>query len=858
MATQKASGFAAESQEHAFSAVEADDAAQRHRYHFLDVGDLKYGECTLVEAGDKRILIDGSHKQDYRGQAGHLSVPDQLDAIFGSERPHKIDLVVVTHCHADHVGCLPDLIEHRVIEAKLALLTDPQSGFGRSESDDARLSDSMTVSDQLAALLREEDASDLEGAELEAFVDAALTVEERYANFIRGLALAGTEVTFWRGQRPSGAIANLLGQVGADLLGPSKNQLVLCAEQISSTNSDAVDATADAGADSIQEVIGLYKSLAAQDRTGGRGDAMNCQSITFAFGPSGQRVLLAGDMQFSEPNVRDADVEVAKMRERVVGAGPYKVFKTTHHTARNGQDSALLDALGNPPIIVHSGGLHDEHHPNPGTLQMLADRGEILFARTDRNGRISVDPSLDIDGAITIEKGELNDFTDNRTPDEEVEQAVIPPRIEPAIVERRHATTALAVPQVIIVNLPPGPVDISVGGVDIVTREPSGAVEHGSGGPQSSGPYGTHFSRGPGTDPTRSRFGGLLFVTDSDRLRKNIGRSEAGTALDFIASSGGELVDAPESRALDAVMRRLAQGNLKGVVILGGYDVVPPRRLDVLEPELKRRLGDDAIFADADRFVVYSDSVYGDRDGDGIAELPVSRIPDGRDAELVMTALSSKSAQPHQRFGIRNVARPFADSVWLGIPGTSALGISEPLQSRQIQPGDVGGEGHYLMLHGSYSNARQFTGEYANDRTRQPVAFEIGLVPKSFAGLTFVGCCWGALPVDRRTHDPGDPAPRLAEDSIAMAYLKAGANAFIGCTGSHYSGPSPEPGINYATLLHNEFWKSVRERGSPPAQALFEARGIYLRDLASRRLPALDAARRFKNHAQFSCLGLGW
>ena len=40
------------------------------RIHFLDMGDTKYGDCLVVEAGDKRILIDGGHSNDFVGQDG--------------------------------------------------------------------------------------------------------------------------------------------------------------------------------------------------------------------------------------------------------------------------------------------------------------------------------------------------------------------------------------------------------------------------------------------------------------------------------------------------------------------------------------------------------------------------------------------------------------------------------------------------------------------------------------------------------------------------------------------------------------------------------------------------------------------
>lgn len=835
------------------------DAPNLHGvYHFLDVGAKPYGDCTVVEFGKIRILIDGSHVEDFRGQPNYPSIPEQLDQIFGRDRPHRFDLIVVTHCHADHIGCLPDLISNNVITADFALLTDPKLGFGRTADEDAPAADSMSSADRLAALLREEDASFLNDAELEEFIDAAVKVETRYARFIDDLKAAQSKIVIYQGQPLEGALAKRLKPTGAQLLGPSLEQLLLCSEQISTTNKDAQDLVADRAVDSTEDLIALYRAVALDDRGrigNPRGNGMNCQSITLAFGRPGERVLLAGDMQFTEPGVRNAEDEVAKLRATVAAAGPYKLFKTTHHTSHNGQDDELLDALGRPPILVHSGGVRDPSHPYPATLKMLARRpDDFLFARTDHNGLVTVRPHLDADDAITVARGDLNDFTPNREPDAPVEHEIVP-GAEHAPLAAPTAGGPAA--QIIIVNLPGGPVDMSVGGVEIIVREPG----HGGSGYSPPAPPGGHTNlpagSGAGADPNSQRFASLLFVTDRDRLRRNIGKTETDSVLARISAAGGEVLDAPGASLAAAVARRLrAAPRPRGIVILGGYDVVPPQRLDVLGPTLRQRLTQKQIESDGDRFIVWSDAAYGDDDGDGLAELPVSRIPDARDPSLLAAALASRPPRPRERFGIRNVARPFAEAVFKTVMGTAQLGVSEPLLSRQVKPNHVTGECHYLMLHGSHRDARHFVGE---DRRGgpHPVAFDIGLVPRRFEGVAFTGCCWGALPVDRRALDAGDPAPRLPEDSIAIAYLKAGANAFIGCTGSHYSGPSVDPDENFAARLHAAFWTELKN-GRAPAQALFAARNTYMEETLRRRFTPLDTGRRLKNFAQFTCLGLGW
>ena len=845
------------------------DAGVNGRYHFLDVGGVKYGECILVEFGELRVLIDGSHQQDFKGQRGYSSIPDQLQQILGGQAPFDITLVVVTHCHADHVGCLPDLVSNGVIKPRFALLTDPKLGFGRSHDEDVVEADAAHPGALLAALLREEDATDLDDAELDDFIDAVATVESRYNQFVRDLRSGGTDVSLHRGQDLKAELATLLAPTGITLLGPSQDQLGFCAEQIATTNKDAEDAAADLVTADVADIARLYRDIVAADDPvdfrNPRGNGMNCQSITFAFGPPDARVLLAGDMQFAEPGVAGMDGEVRKLRQAVIAAGPYKLFKTTHHTSHNGQDDAFLDALGSPPLIVHSGGLRDESHPFPRLLNTLKARRGIRFARTDHNGLITAQPRRALSQALTISRGALNDFTPNVKPDEPEGGPELPVVAPPPPPPEGPAVTPVAGngPQIIIVNLPPGPIDMSVAGVEIQVRVPrdGGQVRNIDVRPRPDGPGGQQY-RDPSVNVAPGRnIDRLLFVTDSARLAANVGRDEARAALAGIAAGGGELIDGSGSGLADQVRKRLTRaGDRDGIVLLGGYDVVPPARRDVLSPALRQRLGAN-VGKDADQFWVWSDSSFGDLDGDAIAEVPVSRVPDGRDSRLFLSALTASALQLSDRFGIHNIARPFAAEVWKTIKGGRAMNVCEMFAPKDVVDPDISSPCHYYMLHGSDSDARQFVGE---DRTgtQYPLAFDITRVPLKFKGMVFSGCCWGALIVKGKAldHVSTVPAPRIAEESIALAYLKAGAVAFIGCTGSHYSGPSTDPDENYAFRLHSAFWTNLLNTGGAPARALFLAKREYARSIVDHqgRLDPLDTARRLKNLGQFTCLGLGW
>ncbi len=843
------------------------DAAAKGVYHFLDVGGVKYGECTLVEFGDLRVLIDGSHVQDFRGQTGYKSIPDQLAAIFKSPPPHDVALVVVTHCHADHVGCLPELIANDIVRPRFALLTDPQLGFGRLNNTGVPPTDAAHPDALLAALLREEDATDLNDAELAEFIDAVASVESRYAKFVQDLKDRGVDVTFHRGRPLKPELATLLKPTNITLLGPSTDQLLRCAEQIATTNKEAEDAIRALPLSDTSDIATLYRSIIADSSSGDvqnpRGNGMNCQSITFAFGPPGARALLAGDMQFAEPGVKQMDGEIAKLRRAAIANGPYTLFKTTHHTSHNGQDDAFLNDIGSPPLIVHSGGIRDTSHPYPSVLQMLKARSGIFFARTDHNGAITVRPDLAPAAAISTSKGQLNDFLPNKTRDEAPSQIAKSPQFFEPSGPSTVPASSVAGPQIIIVNLPPGPIDLTVGGVDIQVR---GSVTESA---QQVNQTNSRISPSVGWEPDGGALGiapgrsisKLLFVTDPERLVANIGRAEAKAALDGVLARGGRLETGPGDQLLDKVRRNLSDSkDVEGLVLLGGYDVVPPARRDVLGAELRDKLG-TLVAKDADQFWIWSDSSYADLDGDAIAEIPVSRVPDALNATLFANALSAAPLKLGERFGVHNIARPFARDVWRDVSGTRNIEVCEFFGPEDVVAANMGASSHYYMLHGSEDDGSRFVGE--NERGGQyPTAVTSAEIPSKFDGLVFSGCCWGALIVKGKAvdHPSGVPLPRLAGESIALSYLKAGALAFIGCTGSHYSGPSTDPDENYASRLHTSFWMNLPTSLGSPSRALFKAKREYAASIVSHGvgLNPVETARRLKNLAQFTCLGLGW
>lgn len=358
----------------------------------------------------------------------------------------------------------------------------------------------------------------------------------------------------------------------------------------------------------------------------------------------------------------------------------------------------------------------------------------------------------------------------------------------------------------------------------------------------------------------------LLFVTCAAGLALNIGKNEAHDVLNWLKTSGALVHDSlplavPVADATSTVQALLkSDAGIAGVVLIGGYDIVPSVRLDVLEPALRRRVPD--ANSEGDAYVVWSDDAYGDRSGTSFADVPVSRIPDGLSASLVYNALQCRASNTvPASIGVRNKERPFADAIFNvlpGVAGSAAMMTTSATTPAHLPVPMLGADHVYLMLHGSFADTSRYWGE--DGYGRQPESLNVGNVPNACGAIIFTGCCWGALTVTSRAKDAmaGQPVAQLTvASSIALSYLAAGARAFVGCTGSHYS-PAVAPYGYKGGPLHEAFWQRI-VRGEPPAEALFHAKYTdYMPGIPHVSSNDLNRAVERKILRQFTCLGLGW
>lgn len=842
--------------------------------YLLNMGRTKYGDCLVVKCAGKTILIDGGHPGDDKDREDRPSIPSQLEEIFGHEAPFHFDLLVVTHCHQDHIGCLPKLVANNIVTCDRALVADEKLGFGLdAEGDsDARLVGSSTKIRSLIAALSEEDHSDLRGGELDAFLSDAASLQDNYSTMLQTLSGSADLLRYRQGTAADraavAALERAMGDTHMKIFGPTADQLVHCAQTIQGTAGDLVDFVASNDLAGPSETV-AQAYLRLLDRAADApafdrkiGWAKNCQSIVMAFGEADARVLLPGDMQFAEPGIPAIEEFVRQLRSDVAADGPFVFAKTPHHTSHNGINEELLEEWGWPPLLGHSGGYNDPDHPYPDTLDLLKSlrrSHDFTYARTDHNGRVTVVPMAP---SISGEKSRLNDFKPNPAKDDQTEQVETPSGGgTPELVTAGERAPDQFV-DITFVRIPFGSGRVSVDGHVIEIERPLAKADiRAPGAARSVPPQRQGTGASPVLPPAAQssplaagrKLPPLLFVTNSERLKQNIGE-DADRALAMIRDAGHRIVTAPSASLADATRRALLDTQIKGVVLLGGYDVVPSQRVDVLDAGLRARLTADLIARDPDGFIVWSDDVYGDREPDGVPEVPVSRIPDARIGAFFLAALTVGAGGQAGKFAIRNRERPFADAIYADIPGAGTMQISGPQRFDAMQRQQAARQNVYFMLHGDYRDGTTFWGEDDNGNT---AAINVTSLPQSGIGVAFSGCCWGALTVSEPAFLAGDrtPTPRMPERSMALSVLKAGAMAFVGATGVHYS-PGEQGGF-FGGPLHDAFWNAIGQ-GTAPAQALLTARNTYLIQIPHGRQALWNEAVERKIYKQFTCLGLGW
>lgn len=830
-------------------------ASDRVRVSLLDVGPREYGDAVLLQFGDTSVMIDGAHQGRDRGDSAHPSIPAQLGRLLDQAGPpYSVDLLIVTHIHHDHVGCLPDLVGKDLLRARWALMPHPGAGFGRRLGEGSPIDavDSARVRAVLAGLREETPHPSTSDLELLELLDAAASLETRFTRMLAGLEAAGTSVVV--PADPTGPemtpLLDEFDDIGLAVLGPGPDLLEATAEGIRGAMDSMVDAVLDLAStdadasetDLFRRLLGpMFDGLDARDRPG---NLVNLQSFTTSFEAMGAKLLLAGDMQFVDPQSSNPDIDhaVEEIRARAADAAPYSFVKLSHHGSGNGFDARVLEEMGTTRLYGISAGAHSSHHPDPEVLHLLeSHRRKLSWVRSDHNGLTTIS-FRNGRSRIRVAKGAKNDPVPNEA---DVETLTQPSGVTTEVTETEGEVEVIA-----RLSRPASTVRVTI------------EIDGGPGSKAST----TEGPTAPSSSTERLALAGgrelpgLLFATNLQALADNVGELEAAGAVEAIRGAGQTLVEMPDpspdpTAALEAIRAALGDHpTAQGVVLVGGFNVVPSTRLDCLPSELRTRLG---ATGDPDDFIVWSDDPFGDVDGDDFPEVPVSRIPDGRDNGLLRTALSADPGDAGPiRSGIRNVRRPFAAGIYDTLTGDREFLVSQPHVFTAGSNEGFDGSTVYFMLHGDWSDSSRFWGE----DTGGVEAVNVGNVPREMGGATvFGGCCWGALTVDTPAGKVvlGRPFGQKSPNaSMALSVLRRGALAYVGCTGAHYS-PVEQPYRYFGGPMHEMFWKAIGE-GKRPARALFEAKAQYATEMPHGMSRPLEVAIEYKTLRQFSCLGLGW
>jgi hypothetical protein len=405
----------------------------------LDVGVAAYGDSILCRFDDATVMIDGAHPGTQNASGVHPSIPAQLGQLLGGGPPFELDLLVVSHAHMDHIGCLPNLVTNDVIHARWALVADPDLGWGI-------LAGAAPQPDDLAASmvtrLREEpieDATDDVSIEL---LSDSIGLEEQYRTMLDDLTAAGTTVVRY-GNDDTEALLGAFEPIGLSILGPTKNQLQICATAISggaTAIADALTPLLAVGPEAVAgdamstetdlyrrimsrptiaaEAIGADALVAAASASRHVGAAINLQSMVLLTQTSSGKFLFGGDMQFADPGVSADGLqeEVDALRSAIAKNAPFDFAKLSHHGSSNAFDQSVMEQWAGTKHFGICAGEKSVADPTQAVLDLLASQGSITWARTDHNGLSTF--TFDADGGeatVSVARGATNDARSNAT-----------------------------------------------------------------------------------------------------------------------------------------------------------------------------------------------------------------------------------------------------------------------------------------------------------------------------------------------------------------------------------------------------------------------------------------------------------
>jgi Mg-chelatase subunit ChlD len=337
-----------------------------------------------------------------------------------------------------------------------------------------------------------------------------------------------------------------------------------------------------------------------------------------------------------------------------------------------------------------------------------------------------------------------------------------------------------------------------------------------------------------------------LIFTSKSRLAKAIGQQHVARIVE-LADTYGDVIDvdpiidseyAAQASSISSdtikyiatldeiVEKRFDKAKYSCILMLGGESVLPMGQVQ----DASAALSNNGTPLDGD--IQYTDDVYGDLDHDALMlpDVPVARIPDGKDHTTMEAQLTGTQTRPSGGMVRYNQARPggpevgkaFGASVNEKVPPVEDAGVNADLQH------------YFFILHGDKT-----TSTWTADDPSGKAKLVVGLRAKKATahGIVWSSACYGAYMIDE-----------TATGDVGLHFLAGGTRGFVASPSMTYSAQEAD----YTTRNEGGLAKLFFERctaGETPLLALFNAKYLYAATVGAER------QEDFKTIHQFNYFG---